>query len=239
VNRRGKLKQVKTIGLLGGMTWESSAEYYRVINECVKRRLGGLHSARCLMLSVDFGLIEELQTAGRWEEAGKYLGDCARQLELGGAELVVLCTNTMHKVADEIAAATNLPFLHIADATAERIVAQGITSVGLLGTRYTMEQDFYRGRLADAHGLEVMIPPEADRAVVHEVIFRELVLGKVRPESRKAYREIISKLVEMGAQAIILGCTEIGLLLRQEDATVPLFDTTVIHAERAVELALA
>ena len=225
--------------LAWGMTWESSAEYYRVINECVKRRLGGLHSARCLMLSVDFGLIEELQTAGRWEEAGKYLGDCARQLELGGAELVVLCTNTMHKVADEIAAATNLPFLHIADATAERIVAQGITSVGLLGTRYTMEQDFYRGRLADAHGLEVMIPPEADRAVVHEVIFRELVLGKVRPESRKAYREIISKLVEMGAQAIILGCTEIGLLLRQEDATVPLFDTTVIHAERAVELALA
>ena len=221
------------------MSWESSAEYYRVINEGVKRRLGGLHSARCLMLSVDFALIEELQTADRWHEAGQYLSDCARQLELGGAELLVLCTNTMHKVADEIAAATNLPFLHIADATAERALAQGVTSVGLLGTRYTMEQDFYRGRLAGNHGLDVMIPSEAGRAVVHEVIFRELVLGRLRPESREAYREVMAELVERGAQAIILGCTEIGLLVKQEDAIVPLLDTTVIHAERAVELAMA
>jgi aspartate racemase len=229
---------VKTIGLLGGMSWESSAQYYRIINETVKRRLGGLHSAQCLMFSVDFAGIEELQRADRWDEAGEQLADGARRLQSGGAELLVLCTNTMHRVADEIAAASDLPFLHIADATADRITAQGIESVGLLGTRYTMEQDFYRGRLSDRHGLRVLVPDEPDRTFVHDVIYDELVLGKVQATSRRSYREIIARLVGRGAEAIILGCTEIGLLVDESDATVPLFDTTVIHAERAVELAL-
>jgi aspartate racemase len=230
---------MKTIGLIGGMSWESSAEYYRMINEAVRRRLGGFHSARCLMFSVDFAEIEELQRSGRWEDAGNRLADAARRLERGGAELLVLCTNTMHRVADEVAAATEIPFLHIADPTAEAIKARGITSVGLLATRYTMEQDFYRDRLSQRHGLEVLVPDEPGRTVVHDVIYEELVHGRVEERSRAAYRDIMTRLVERGAEAIILGCTEIELLVREADATVPLFDTTRIHAERAVELALA
>ena len=230
---------MKTIGLIGGMSWESSAEYYRMINEAVKRRLGGLHSARCLMFSVDFADIEELQRTGGWDEAADHLADAARRLERGGAELLVLCTNTMHRVAEEVAAATEVPFIHIADPTAREIKARGITSVGLLGTRYTMEQDFYRGRLADLHGLDVLVPDEAARALVHDVIYDELVLGRIEERSRTAYREIMDGLVDRGAQAIILGCTEIELLVDENDAQVPLFDTTRIHAERAVELALS
>jgi aspartate racemase len=230
---------MKTIGLIGGMSWESSAEYYRMINEAVKRRLGGFHSAQCLMFSVDFADIEELQRTGRWEDAGNRLADAARRLERGGAELLVLCTNTMHRVADDVAAATEIPFLHIADPTADEIKARGITSVGLLATRYTMEQDFYRGRLSERHGLEVLVPDEPGKTLVHDVIYKELVLGRVEERSRAAYRKVMTHLVERGAEAIILGCTEIELLVREDDARVPLFDTTRIHAERAVELALA
>ncbi len=230
---------MKTIGLIGGMSWESSAQYYRMINEAVKRRLGGFHSAQCLMFSVDFADVEELQRTGRWEEAADRLADAARRLERGGAELLLLCTNTMHRVAEEIAAATEIPFLHIADPTADEIKARGVTSVGLLGTRYTMEQDFYRGRLSERHGLEVLVPDEPARTLVHNVIYKELVLGRVEDRSRVAYLEVIAGLVDRAVGAIILGCTEIGLLVRDGDAPVPLFDTTRIHAERAVELALA
>jgi aspartate racemase len=230
---------MKTIGLIGGMSWESSAEYYRMINEAVKRRLGGFHSAQCLMFSVDFADIEELQRTDRWEDAGNRLADAARRLERGGAELLVLCTNTMHRVADDVAAATEIPFLHIADPTADEIKARGITSVGLLATRYTMEQDFYRGRLSERHGLEVLVPDEPGKTLVHDVIYKELVLGRVEERSRAAYRKVMTHLVERGAEAIILGCTEIELLVREDDARVPLFDTTRIHARRAVELALA
>jgi aspartate racemase len=229
---------VKTIGLIGGMSWESSAEYYRLINEEVKRRLGGLHSARTLMLSVDFAEIEELQRAGAWDEAGKQLIQAGRHLERGGADFVLLCTNTMHRVADELERALAIPLVHIADATAEAIQAAEITTVGLLGTRYTMEQDFYRGRLADRHGLNVIVPGEPGRTLVHDVIYDELVLGRIEDASRAAFVEVIGGLVGQGAEAIILGCTEIGLLVGEADAPVPLFDTTRIHAERAVELTL-
>jgi aspartate racemase len=229
---------MKTIGLIGGMSWESSAEYYRMINVAVKRRLGGFHSAKCLMFSVDFADIEDLQRSGRWEEAADELADAARRLERGGADLLLLCTNTMHRVADELAAATEIPLLHIADPTADEIRARGIRTVGLLGTRYTMEQDFYRGRLSDPHGLEVLVPEEPGRKLVHDVIYEELVLGRVEGRSRTAYREIMDALVARGAEGIILGCTEITLLVGAGDAQVPLFDTTRIHAERAVDLAL-
>jgi aspartate racemase len=230
---------MKTIGLIGGMSWESSAEYYRLINEAVKRRLGGLHSARSLMLSVDFAEIEGLQRGGRWEEAAQQLVDAARRLERGGADFLVLCTNTMHRVADEVADAVEIPLLHIADATAEHSTAHGLTSVGLLGTRYTMEQSFYRGRLAELHDLDVLVPDADGRKVVHDVIYEELVLGRVEERSRAAYGEIMDELVTRGAEAIILGCTELGLLVGEGDAAVPLFDTTRIHAERAVEAALS
>jgi len=230
---------MKTIGLIGGMSWESSAEYYRMINEAVKRRLGGFHSAECLMFSVDFAEIERFQRTGRWEDAAERLADVARRLEQAGAELLVLCTNTMHRVASQVAAATEVPFLHIADPTAEEIKARGITSVGLLATRYTMEQDFYRGRFTERHGLEVLVPDEPARTLVHDVIYNELVLGRIVDRSRAAYRDVMTSLVERGAEAIILGCTEIELLVGEQDAPVPLFDTTRIHAERAVELALA
>ena len=229
----------RVIGLIGGLSWESSAEYYRIINETVRARLGGLRSARCLMWSFDFGAIEALQHAGRWDDATAQMIDAARRLERGGADLVLICSNTMHRMADEIAAAIAIPLLHIADPTAERIRAQGIKCVGLLGTAFTMEQDFYRGRLAQRFGLDVLVPNAAARAVVHRVIYDELVRGVVRPESREAYRDIIADLVAHGAQAIILGCTEIMLLVRPEDSTVPLFDTTTIHAEAAVDFALA
>ncbi|MFZ5880171.1 MAG: aspartate/glutamate racemase family protein [Chloroflexota bacterium] len=229
---------MKTIGLIGGMSWESSSEYYRIINEEIKKRLGGLHSAKSVMVSVDFAEIETLQREGRWDEAGRVITRAAQDLERGGADLLVLCTNTMHKVADQMQAGLRIPMLHIADATAERIRAAGLTKVGLLGTRFTMEQDFYRGRLASKHGLEVLTPDEAGRELVHCVIYDELCLGLIRDESREAYKRIMAELVGRGAQGIILGCTEIELLVHDGDASVPLFPTTRIHAEAAVEYAL-
>jgi aspartate racemase len=230
---------MKRIGLLGGMSWESSAEYYRFVNEAVRDRLGGLHSADCVLRSVDFAAIERLQREGRWEQAGQRLAAEARTLVDAGAELLVLCTNTMHKVADAIADAVDVPFVHIADTTAEAVRAAGLQTVGLLATAYTMEQDFYVGRLRDRHGLDVLVPEEAGRRTVHAVIYDELCVGVVRDASRDAYREIMRGLVDRGAEAILLGCTEIDLLVGPRDAAVPVFDTTRLHAERAVALALA
>lgn len=230
---------MKTIGLIGGMSWESSLEYYRLVNEGIKARLGGLHSAQCVLLSVDFAEIETLQREARWAQAGAVMADAARALERAGAQGVVLCTNTMHKLAPELEVAVSIPFLHIADATAQRIKAAGIGRIGLLGTRFTMEEDFYKGRLVERHGLQVLIPPADEREVVHRVIYDELVLGQIKPASRQAYAGIMRGLVARGAQGIILGCTEIGLLVRAEDSPVPLFDTTRIHAEAAVDWALA
>ena len=226
------------IGLLGGMSWESSAQYYRLINEGVRARLGGLHSARCLMWSFDFAEVEALQHAGRWDDAAALLIDAARRLERGGADFIVICTNTMHRMADQVQAAIGIPLLHIADPTAERIKAAGFTRIGLLGTAFTMEQDFYRGRLTRLHGLDVLVPGDADRATVHRVIYDELVQGRADPRSSHAYRAIIARLVDRGAEAIILGCTEIMLLVTDADSSVPLFDTTSLHAEAAVERAL-
>ncbi|ALG75467.1 aspartate racemase [Azospirillum thiophilum] len=221
------------------MSWESSAEYYRIVNEQVRDRLGGLRSARCMMWSFDFAEIEALQHAGRWDDATALMVDAARRLERGGADFLLICTNTMHRMAADVQAAVGIPLLHIADPTADRIRAAGLRRVGLLGTAFTMEQDFYKGRLADRHGLEVLIPEEADRATVHRIIYDELVQGRVEPASRQAYREVIARLVERGAEAVILGCTEIMLLVGAEDSAAPLFDTTAIHAEAAVELATA
>jgi aspartate racemase len=229
---------MKTIGLIGGMSWESSAEYYRIVNETVKMRLGGLHSAQCLMYSVDFAEIERLQHEGRWDEAGLVMASAARRLERGGADFIVLCTNTMHKLADAIETCVAIPMLHVADPTAEAIQAVGITRVGLLGTAFTMEQDFYRGRLTDKFGLDVLIPDANQRAIIHRVIYEELVLGIVKDESREAYQRIITSLIERGAQGIILGCTEIMLLISPEDCPVPSFDTTTLHAVAAADYAL-
>jgi len=229
---------MRTIGLIGGMSWESSLEYYRIVNETVKARLGGLHSAKCALISVEFAEIEAMQKEGRWTEAGDLLVAAAQSLENAGADFVVLCTNTMHKLADQIEAGVSIPFLHIADATAEVIQAAGIKRVGLLGTRFTMEQDFYKGRLIEKHGLQVLIPGAPGREIVHRVIYEELVLGKIRPESREQYRQIMNELAQAGAQGIILGCTEIGLLVMPEDSSLPLFDTTLIHAQAAVDYAL-
>lgn len=229
---------MKTIGLLGGMSWESSALYYQLINEDTQRRLGGLHNAPSIMLTVDFSEIEKLQEAGDWDTAGDILTDAARRLEAAGAEVIVLATNTMHIVAEEIAAAIEVPFLHIADATAEAVKASGVTTVGLLGTRFTMEKAFYAERLRRRHGLEVLVPGEEDRSLVHEVIYAELVRGVIDDASRVAFREVIARLTERGASGVILGCTEIGLLVSREDSPVPVFDTTRIHAEQAVAMAL-
>ncbi|MEV5509567.1 aspartate/glutamate racemase family protein [Streptomyces orinoci] len=228
---------MKTIGMLGGMSWESTAEYYRLLNQLTRDRLGGLHSAKCLLYSVDFAEIERLQVAGRWQEAGEILAAAAKSLEAAGADLLLLCTNTMHKVADQISAATAVPLLHLADATAEAVRAAGCTRAGLLGTAFTMEQDFYRGRLA-ANGLDVLIPDEPGRALVHRVIYEELCLGEVREESRLAYQRVIADLVAAGAEGIILGCTEIELLIGREHSPVPVFPTARLHAQAAVEAAL-
>ncbi len=228
----------KTIGLIGGMSWESSAEYYRIINQETQKRLGGVHSARSLMWSVDFGEIEDLQHAGEWDRLAEAMKDSAIRLERGGADFIVLCTNTMHRLADAITASVEIPLLHIADPTAQRIKAAGLTRVGLLGTAFTMEQEFYKGRLRERYDLEVITPDTDDRRLVHEIIYKELVVGEIRPESRQAYRAIMARLVERGAQAIILGCTEIMLLVSDEDSTVPLYDTTTIHAVAAVDFAL-
>jgi amino-acid racemase len=230
---------MKRIGLLGGMSWESSAEYYRFVNEAVRNRLGGLHSADCLLRSVDFAGVEELQRTGRWNEAGQLLTAEAQALVAGGAELLVLCTNTMHRVADQIAAAVEIPFVHIADTTADAVRAAGPSTVGLLATAYTMEQDFYVGRLERTHGLALVVPNAEDRRLVHDVIYQELCLGVVKDESRRAYRRVIGDLVGRGAEGILLGCTEIDLLIGRDDAPVPVFDPTRLHAERAVDLALA
>ncbi len=229
---------MKRIGLLGGMSWESSAEYYRLVNEEVRDRLGELHSADCLLRSVDFSGVERLQREGRWDEAGALLSGEAVTLEQAGAELLVLCTNTMHKVAGVIADSIGIPFVHIADATAAAIRDAGLHTVGLLATGYTMEQDFYVGRLRDEHGLEVLVPGEADRAVVHRVIYDELCQGVVDDGSRQEYRRVMAELADRGAEGILLGCTEIDLLVGPEDAPVPVFDTTRLHARRAVDLAL-
>jgi len=229
---------VRTIGLVGGMSWESSIEYYRVINQVVRERLGGLHSAKSVMYSVDFAEIETLQREGRWEEATRLMVEAARHVERGGAAFVVICTNTMHKMADAVQRGIGIPLLHIADATAEKIKAQGLRRVGLLGTRFTMEEDFYRGRLVEQHALEVLIPAEREREIVHRVIYDELVVGKAIPSSKIQYLDIIGGLVRDGAVGIILGCTEIGLLVGQGDVEVPVFDTTLIHARAAVEYAL-
>jgi len=226
------------IGLIGGMSWESSAEYYRIINREVQKRLGGVHSARSLMWSVDFGEIESLQHLGDWDKLTEQMIDAAIRLERGGADFVLMCTNTMHRMARAVSEAINIPLLHIADPTGEKIRAAGFRKVGLLGTAFTMEQDFYKVRLKELFGLEVIVPKAEDRRIVHEIIYKELVAGKVLPKSRNLYREIITRLIGEGAQAIILGCTEIMLLVSDEDSAVPLFDTTVIHAIAAVDRAL-
>ena len=232
------MPQQKVIGLIGGMSWESSSEYYRIINQAVREKLGGLRSARCLMWSFDFGEIEALQHAGRWDDATALMIDAAQRLERGGADFFLICTNTMHRMADQVQAAVGIPLLHIADPTAERIKVRGIRRVGLLGTAFTMEQDFYKGRLQSRFGLDVLVPETEDRATVHRIIYEELVQGRVEPESRDAYRQVIARLIERGAEAVILGCTEIMLLVKPEDSAVPLFDTTGIHAQAAVERTL-
>ncbi len=230
---------MKTIGLIGGMSWESSTEYYRLINMFVKERLGGLHSAQCAMVSVDFADYEVLLREGRWDELARLLTAAAQNVERAGAEMMVLCTNTMHKVAADIQANIHVPFLHIVDPTAECIKADGLTTVGLLGTRFTMEEDFYVGRLTQHHGLQVLIPEAAEREMINRVIFDELCLGEVKATSKAQYLAVIERLVTQGAQGIILGCTEIGMLLGSEDRGVPLFDTTRLHAQAAVEFALS
>jgi aspartate racemase len=229
---------MKTIGLIGGMSWESSIEYYRIINETVRTKLGGLHSAKSVMVSVDFAEIEVLQHRGNWDKATQLLINRARQVEDAGADFILICTNTMHKMAEAIEENISIPLLHIADATAERIKSDGWDTIGLLGTNFTMEEDFYKGRLEKKFGINVLVPNKKERAVVHKIIYDELVLGKINPASKALYEDIMAHLVSKGAQGIILGCTEIGLLVGDGDCTVPLFDTTRIHAIAAVKKAL-
>ncbi|MBT9249634.1 aspartate/glutamate racemase family protein [Bacillus halotolerans] len=229
---------MKTIGLIGGMSWESSAEYYRIINEEIKKKLGGLHSAKCLLYSVDFKEIEHYQSVGAWEKAGEALGEVARSLEKAGADFIVICTNTMHKVLGYIQEMITIPILHIADATAEQIIRQDIRSVGLLGTNYTMEQDFYKSRIA-SHDINVIVPDDDERELINNIIYQELCLGEIKQSSKNVYKKIINNLVDRGAEGIILGCTEIGLLVKVEDSKVPLFDTTLIHAQKAVNKSLS
>jgi len=229
---------VKTIGLIGGMSWESSIEYYRIINETVKAKLGGLHSAKSIMYSVDFADIEILQHQGQWAEAAQMLINAAKSLENSSADFIVLCTNTMHKVADDIQANVKIPLLHIADATAQLVKDSGIKKIGLLGTRFTMEEEFYKGRLSQKYGLIVNVPNAQEREIVHRVIYDELVIGEIRQHSKEQYIGIIEQMVDHGAEGVILGCTEIGLLIHKQDSQVPLFDTTRIHAEAAAEYAL-
>ena len=233
------MSNMLTIGLIGGMSWESSAQYYRLINQMMRARLGGVHSARSLMFSVDFGEIERLQHAGDWATLTDQMIDAARRLERGGADLFLICTNTMHMMADAVAESVAIPLLHIADPTGTKVRDAGHRRVGLLGTAFTMEQGFYRNRLTEHFGLEVIVPDAADRQVVHEIIYQELVAGIVSPVSRDRFRQVIANLIAQGAEAIILGCTEIMLLVGEEDSGVPLFDTTTLHAEAAVERALA
>ncbi|MCC2326731.1 aspartate/glutamate racemase family protein [Bacillus wiedmannii] len=228
---------MKTIGLIGGMSWESTSEYYRIINEEIKERLGGLHSAKCMINSVDFEEIERFQSNGDWNGAGEILGNAAYSLQRGGADFIIICTNTMHKVVEKIKENIHIPVLHIADATAKEIKRKDIQRVGLLGTKYTMEQDFYKLRIEE-NRIKVMVPSEKDREKINEVIYTELCLGKITSQSREYYKRVIEELIQEGAQGIILGCTEIGLLIKQEDVSVPIFDTTYIHAVEAVNFAL-
>ena len=229
---------MKTIGLLGGMSWESTVGYYRAINEGVKNALGGLHSAKIAMYSVDFEPIEKLQQEGDWEGTARILSEAALSIQSAGADFLIICTNTMHKVAPQIENAVTIPLLHIADATAEVLVRNNIKKVGLLGTAFTMEQDFYKGRLSNKYGINVLVPNEEDREIVHRIIYQELCLGKIQAESKAEYLRIIDSLANQGAEAVILGCTEIGMLVNQGDTNVKLFDTTAIHAEKAVEYAI-
>lgn len=230
---------MKTIGLLGGMSWESSVEYYRIINETVRERLGGVHSAQCIMYSFDFAEIEALQAADDWDTATIRMIAAARQLERGGADCLIICTNTMHLMSDDVQSAIDIPLLHIADATADAIRAQGIERIGLLGTRFTMERDFYKGRLVEHFGLDVQVPDDDGRSTVHQIIYDELVVGKITDASRVAYQRVIADLVGTGSQGIILGCTEISLLIQPEHSPVPVFDTTRLHALAAVDWALS
>lgn len=232
------MKKNKTIGLIGGMSWESSAEYYKIINQTVNQKLGGVHSCDCLMYSFDFAVIEHLQHEGKWDELTNLMVDAAKKLESGSAELILICTNTMHKMADDVERNINIPFLHIADAAAEEIKKQELKKVGLLGTKFTMEQDFYRKRIEEKYNIEVIIPGEQERQVVHDTIYNELVVGKIVQISKEKYVEIINNLKRNGAEGVILGCTEIPLLVKQEDCDIPLFDTTTIHAKAAVDLAI-
>ena len=229
---------MKVIGMLGGMSWESTVYYYQQLNRGVRERLGGLHSAHSITYTVDFSEIEQMQAAGAWDEAGAYLGDCARRLEAAGAEGLVLCTNTMHRVIDSIESAISIPVLHIADGTADSLVGNGVGTVALLGTRYTMEQDFYRRRLID-RGLTVLVPDADDRDTVHRVIYDELCLGKVVDSSRDAYIDVVKRLAGQDAEAVILGCTEIGLLLDQQNSPIPVYDTTLLHVQAAIDWSLA
>ncbi|GAB3338342.1 MULTISPECIES: aspartate/glutamate racemase family protein [Chromohalobacter] len=230
---------MRTIGLLGGMSWESTESYYRALNDGVKQALGGFHSAKIAMVSVDFAEIETLQRDGRWDAAGEALAAAARQIERAGADFLLIATNTMHKVAPQVEAAIDIPLLHIADATAESLVADGITRVGLLGTRFTMEQDFYKQRLSEHYGIDVIVPDDTQREHVHRVIFEELCLGRIEPASREAFLAVIDALHARGAQAVILGCTEIAMLIKATDTQVPLYDTTALHAQAAVKRALS
>jgi aspartate racemase len=229
---------MRTIGLLGGMSWESTALYYQGLNQRVKQELGGLHSAKIALVSVDFQVIEDLQNHNQWKEAGRILGEAASQVEAAGADFLLICTNTMHKVAPQIESAISIPLLHIADATADEIKKQGMTRIGLLGTNFTMEQEFYAGRLEKKHGLKVLVPEKEDREIVHRVIYEELVLGIQKDESRGEYLRIMEDLRHKGAEGIIEGCTEICMLVQQKHTNLPLFDTTEIHVQKAVELAL-
>ena len=229
---------MKTIGLLGGMSWESTANYYKEINQAVKCKLGGLHSAKICMYSVDFDEIEKLQHADRWDDTAEILSSAAKSVEAGGADFLLICTNTMHKVAEQVQDSISIPLIHIADATAEKLIEGGIKRVGILGTKFTMEQGFYKSRITEKYGIEVLVPTQLERRVVHNVIYKELCLGEVKKSSRKRYLEIINNMHALGAEAIILGCTEIAMLIQQNHTPIPLYDTTKIHAIKAVQLAL-
>ncbi|OEH92590.1 aspartate/glutamate racemase family protein [Bacillus solimangrovi] len=229
---------MKTIGMLGGMSWESSAIYYQLINERVKEQLGGHHSAKSILYSVDFHMIKQLQESGQWDEATRQLIETARYIEKAGADFLIICTNTMHKMADEVQAGISIPLLHIADMTGEQIIKQKLKKIGLLGTNFTMEQDFYKGRLQSKYDLDIVVPDDNDRKIIHEIIYNELCLGVVKNESKQQYLKIIAKLIDNGAEAIILGCTEITMLVKQLDVSVPVFDTTKIHANKAADFAI-
>jgi len=229
---------MKTIGMIGGMSWESSLEYYRIMNQAVKEKLGGFHSAQCILYSVDFDDVEKMQHQGDWESLTRLMIEAAQSVKKAGADFLVICTNTMHKMADAVQSAVQIPLLHIADVTAEAVKANGQNRVGLLGTKFTMEQDFYRGRLKDLHGIDVLIPGDDERQTIHDILYNELCLGEIKKLSSEKFQTIIQNLVERGAQGVVLGCTEIPLIVRQEDYKIPLYDTTSLHALAAVEFAL-